>query len=343
MLHVRAVVACTIFLFSASPWEEPSRIRLLVVGDMNLGRHVGQMLLRDSLDYPFASVSGVFAQYDVVMGNLESQITDQNGETQHPGDRFIFCAPPQAGKSLERAGVRLVSTANNHAFDYTMRGLRETVEYLNEAGIAFAGTSVDSVGTFPPVLINRNGILVGFLAYTQFVNRKKGWSGHISIFDELRVRSEISALKKTADFIIVSYHGGDEYKDRPNKRTLMQMRTLIDAGADIVLGHHPHVPQGVECYKGKWIFYSLGNFVFYQPQREWTQKGIAVSLVLRKRDFQTEIEEMEILPLSAGFQPSFSVTQAERALIEGRFRKLSDASVMRKDTTFVVTESIVAE
>ena len=315
---------------------ETKRFTLMVVGDINLGRHVGQMLLKDSLEYPFVFSSGVFAKYDLVFGNLESQITDQQGETQHPRDRYIFCAPPQASQSLKLAGVSAVATANNHAYDYKMTGLRETIGYLRESGVAWTGTAVDSVGAFPPVLLERHGIRVGVLAYTQFVNRKTGWTGHIALFSKEAARKDIAALRTAADLILVSYHGGDEYKERPNKRTLGEMRSLVDAGADVVVGHHPHVPQGIESYKGKLIFYSLGNFVFYQPHRDWTQKGIAVVLNLVRDSSGVIIETADVLPLNAGFQPSFSVSSAERHLMEDRLRKLSPVSIIRKDTTFAV-------
>jgi len=314
------------------------RVSLLVVGDINLGRHVGQMILKDSLQYPFVFAGGVFSRYDFVFGNLESQITDQKGETQHPRDRYIFCAPPKAALSLKMAGISAVATANNHAYDYKMVGLRETIGYLRDAGVMWIGTSADSGGTFSPIILDKKGIRVGFLAYTQFVNRKTGWKGHVSLFDRVRMKEDVAILRPKVDLVMVSYHGGDEYKDRPNKHTLREMRDIVDAGADFVFGHHPHVPQGAEKYKGKWIFYSLGNFVFYQPQREWTQRGIAVALNAVKDTAGVRIESIDLLPLTAGFQPSFAVPASDRLLVEERLRKLSSVSIIRKDTTFAVIQ-----
>ncbi len=314
------------------------RLSLIVVGDINLGRHVGQMILKDSLQYPFVFTADVFSKYDFVFGNLESQITDQNGETQHARDRFIFCAPPKAAVSLKMAGISAVSTANNHAYDYKMAGLRETIGYLKDAGVMWTGTSVDSTGTCSPIILEKKGIRVGFLAYAQFVNRKTGWTGHIALFDRKRVKEDVALLRPKVDIVLVSYHGGDEYKDRPNKHTLRDLRDIADAGADFVFGHHPHVPQGVELYKGKWIFYSLGNFVFYQPQRDWTQRGIAVALNAVKDTAGVKIEAIDLLPLTAGFQPSFTVSVSDRLLVEERLRKLSSASIIRKDATFAVTQ-----
>jgi len=315
---------------------DQARVRFLALGDINLGRSVGQILLRDSINYPFNRAVPVFRQYDVVFANLESQITDQGGETQHPRDRYIFSAPPQAALALSQAGVSVVSTANNHAFDYGMRGLSETLDFLKAAGIHSTGSSKDSVGLFPPALVRRNGITLGFVAYSEFVNQKGAWQGRISLFDAKRATREISVLREVADVIIASYHGGVEYVERPSKYTLSQMRQLVELGADIVIGHHPHVPQGVEQYKGKWIFHSLGNFLFLQPQREWTQKSYAVAVEFVRDSFQVRIDHISLLPVIVSNQPSFEVPGPEREVIEKRLLRLSSISLTRKDSVLVV-------
>ncbi|MEX2190705.1 MAG: CapA family protein [Bacteroidota bacterium] len=315
---------------------EPARLRFLALGDINLGRSVGQMLLKDSIDYPFLFAGPVFRGYDIVFANLESQITDQGGETQHPRDPYIFAAPPQAAQALQQGGISVVSTANNHAFDYGSRGLRETVDFLEQANVRFTGTSKDSVGMFNPALIRRNGITVGFVAYTEFVNQKGAWQGRISLYHAGRAKKEIAVLRESADFIVASYHGGVEYVDRPPKHTLAQMRQLIDAGADVVIGHHPHVPQGIEQYKGKWIFHSLGNFVFLQTQREWTQKSFAVAIELAADSRTGRIDQITLLPVLASNQPNFAVPPFVRETIFNRLKELSTISFIRKDSVLVV-------
>lgn len=323
------------------PWlaAQGQEVSLLAVGDINLGRHVGQVLLNDSLSYPFEFVRSVFRQHDIVFGNLESQITDQNGETQHPRDRYIFCAPPQGAQSLREAGVTIVATANNHAYDYKMRGLRETISYLDRAAVLHVGTSKDSVAEFPATIVEVHGIRVGFLATTQFVNRKKGWTGHIALYNIRSLQKAIRQLKAKADLVVVSYHGGIEYVDAPNKRTYREMRGLVDAGADVVLAHHPHVPQGIKRYKKGWIFCSLGNFVFKQPQREWTQKSFAVSMNIEKKDSSTRITAMTLLPVLSGFQPSFAVPAPVRETLERRLQRLSNVTITRKDTVFAIDDA----
>ncbi|MBI2619968.1 MAG: CapA family protein [Ignavibacteriales bacterium] len=322
----------------AQPVDEEAAVRLLAVGDMNLGRHVGQMLLKGSIGFPFHNVREALLRYDIVFGNLESQITDQNGETQHPTDRYVFCAPPQAAKALKEAGFTALSTANNHALDYGTDALRETIAHLRGAEIAFGGTSEDSTGLFEAIILERRGIKFGFLAYTQFVNGRKSTGGMVSVFDPGRLKQEIGKLRPAVNFVIVSFHGGAEYKERPGETTLKQMRLILDEGADIVLGHHPHVPQGIERYKGKWILFSLGNFVFYQPQREWTQKSFAAEFSFRKKGEEPVLEAIRLLPLRASHQPSFGVREKDRKDLLNRLQRLSNVAVSRKDSVFIAYE-----
>lgn len=336
-INVLLLVLCTVAFGRAQTPVEVT-VRLLAVGDLNLGRHVGQMLLKDSIGFPFQHSREVLLEYDIVFGNLESPISDQKGETRHPTDPYVFCAPPQAAKALKEAGFTALSTANNHALDYGEHGLRETIEYLREAEIAHTGISADSSDTFEPIILERGGITFGFLAYTQFVNGRKNTRGLVSLFEPRRIRREIGLLRKKVDVLIVSFHGGAEYKDAPGSTTVAQMRSLVDRGADVVLGHHPHVPQGIEVYKGKWIFYSLGNFVFYQPQREWTQKSFAAEVTFGRREGKVGVEGVRMLPLRASHQPAFQVEESVLTALLERLRKHTNVVVERKDSVLIAYE-----
>lgn len=330
-------------LLAAQPEPDSTRVALLAFGDMNLGRAVGQILLKDSVEYPFEQVRDMLVSSDLVFANLESQISDQGGETQHPKDRFIFCAPPQAARSIRWAGISVVSTANNHAYDYGMKGVRETIEELRKVSVPFVGTSLDSVSFFPPMILQRKGIRFGFVAYTQFLNRKPAPQGHISIFEKARMIREISSLRSKVDVVVASYHGGIEYVDKPNRPTLTQLRELADAGADIVLGHHPHVPQGIERYKQAWIIPSLGNFVFYQPQRFWTQVSFGCRFEFSKDSSVVSLKGISLLPLRAGFQPSFNLTGEERGELLKRLQLLSNVPITELDNAFIVQRNVSNE
>jgi poly-gamma-glutamate capsule biosynthesis protein CapA/YwtB (metallophosphatase superfamily) len=313
------------------------RVTVMALGDVNLGRSVGQVLLTGDIAYPFGEMQQVLVVYDVVFANLESQIANLGGETQHPSDRYRFCAPPQAAQALRLGGISVVSTSNNHAFDYGREALAQTIDNLAAEGVLWTGTSKDSVELFPPAVVERNGIRLGFLAYTEFVNRGKEWSGRISVFEGKRMQREISDLRQVADLVIASYHGGVEYADAPSKYTLGQMRMLADAGADVVFGHHPHVPQGIELYKNTWIFYSLGNCLFLQQQREWTQKSFGASLTVRKSGDQTKVENVALVPLLVSNRPTFSVSEEVVESILTRLQRLSSVRITRKGTELVVS------
>ncbi|MBF8294764.1 MAG: cap protein [Bacteroidetes bacterium] len=304
---------------------------LLIFGDVNLGRTVGQELVKGNLEFPFQLVKDTLSRADVVFVNLESQLSDQNGETQHPKYNVIFTGPPSGAKCLKEANVSVVSTANNHAFDYGMKALRETILNLQGAGVQAVGTSLDSVAGSMPAVVEREGFRIGFLAYTQFVNINGSWRGRIALFDSLQARRDIEGLRSKADLLVVSYHGGAEYTDRPSAKLRREFQMFVEAGADLVVGHHPHYVQGIESYRGKLIFYSLGNFVFYQPQLELTQFGLGVHLTLVRRGPKVEVDRIRLLPFRAGLQPSFKLTREEEQSFSQRLMKLSPAQISWTD------------
>ena len=306
---------------------------LQAFGDVNLGRSVGQELLKGNLTFPFENVEVAFRSPDAVFVNLESVLSDQGGETQNPKDVFVFCGPPQGAISLKRAHISIVSTANNHAYDYGLKGLRETIEFLQRENIAVLGTSTEPQSSYKPWLLPSKEIRVAFLAYTEFVNARGSWKNRISLFDKRRAKNEIDSARTIADVVIVSYHGGTEYSDEPSKFTRAQLRYLADAGADIVLGHHPHVPQGIEARGGRLIFYSLGNFVFHQPQHVWTQTGMGVEFVFGRSGGRTHLEAARIIPVHAGKQPSLTVSEADQSALFERLRRLSNVTLERQDTS----------
>lgn len=312
-------------------------LSVLALGDVNLGRTVGQQILKGKTDYPFEKFGNVLTRADEVFANLECPVTDQNGETQSPKSNLIFCAPPEASVTLRRAGISVVSTANNHAFDYGYKGLCETIKFLNRDIIRFTGTVVDSGAKFIPVIIERDSIKIGILAYTQTVNMIRGTrSGLISVFDSARAKCEIDSLRPKVDFVLVSYHGGDEYKDVPGEYTRREMELLAEFGADIVIGHHPHVPQGIRKYHDCMIFNSLGNAVFNQPQRYWTQRSFAILIGFTKRNGKKEISSIELIPFRSGYQLQTNLSPDEVRELMDRIQKLSTVSITNTERGYFV-------
>lgn len=316
-------------------------VSVLALGDVNLGRGVGQEILKGKTDFPFEKFGNVLTRADIVFANLECPVTDQKGETQSPKSNIIFCAPPGAATTLRRAGITIVSTANNHAFDYGLKGLRETVKFLNQDSIRFVGTVIDSGAEITPIIIERRGIRIGVVAYTQTVNIDGKWNGLISVFDSARARCEIAILKPKVDFVLASYHGGDEYKDTPGEFAEREMKLLAEFGADVVFGHHSHVPQGIVVYHGCLMFHSLGNAVFNQPQRFWTQRSFAALIGFMKRNGRKEISSIELIPFRPGFQLKTDLSSDEKEGLMNRIQTLSTTTIVHTKRGYFIEPSAV--
>lgn len=329
------LIAVTYLLFAA--FEERStgevgglvlptsvRVRLIAVGDVNLGRQVGQEILKGDTLFPFSLVIDTFATYDIVFANLECTLSDQQGETQHPRNNLIFTGPPAGAMTLKKAGVTVVSTANNHALDYGVGAHSETMEYLTQAGIPFAGTDTDSISLYKPLLFTKNSIRFALLACTDVMNiGDPMWKRFVAEADTGRMLPAIRASRDLADYVIVSYHGGEEYSSRPTRRTEWFAEQAVNAGADLFLGHHPHVPHGIKTRNGKIIAYSLGNFVFYQPFQEWTQRSFALAMTIVKDSNGVHAGGVDCLPVMSGLQPFFTRDSAMSAIILERIKSIS--------------------
>ncbi|MBP1656969.1 MAG: hypothetical protein H6Q31_1570 [Bacteroidetes bacterium] len=313
---------------TAATQEETIQLRLLAVGDMNLGRKMGRMLLEGDTLAPFRMVEDTFAKYDVVFGNLECPISEQGGMTEHPQNNMIFTAPPVAAWSLARGGINAVSTANNHALDFGTAALHETRRWLDSTGVVHAGTAADPALLYEPALLGRNGIRIALFACTDFVNDSPaGWNSVVAAADTGRLFPRMRAWRDSVDFLMLSYHAGNEYTDEPSAAVQEFARRAVDAGADLVVGHHPHVPHGVERYRGAWIVHSLGNFVFRQPGRFWTQHGIAFAVTLERRGKTRTMRDARVLPVRSDFQPTFLEPGAAYDRVIARVRALSTRGI----------------
>ena len=301
-----------------------STVRLLALGDVNLGREVGQRILRGDTLWPFENVLDEFREHEIVFVNLESNLSNQDGETQSPENNLIFTGPPAGAWTLRKAGVTVVSTANNHALDYGRAAKDSTIRYLTQAGVHFAGTATEREGLYEPAVLERNGIRFAFFAVTAIMNMPgEWWKGHVAFADTARLLPRIRAWRPEVDVIVVSYHGGNEYQDRPHRPLRAFAEAVLGNGADLFLGHHPHVPYGiVEVGRGIGA-HSLGNFVFNQPQRYWTQRSFGLSVTFTRAGDRTAITACRVLPLLAGHQPAFLMAGADADTIAARVRAMS--------------------
>lgn len=242
----------------------PATVTVSAVGDMIFDRAVKDLIAKKGGIAPLADVAERLAAADVAVGNLESPLATSG--SQEPSKSVTFRGAPKAIEGLKAAGFDFVSLANNHALDYGKTALADTIAALDTAGIAHAGAGPDRGSAYAPAIIVRRGARIAYLAFSDVVppgfaaDAKRG-----GIATGGRLRTVTDAVKKAktqADYVIVSFHWGVEYQDDATAQQVHDAHAVIDAGADMVAAHHPHVIQAVEMYKGKVIAYSLGDFVF---------------------------------------------------------------------------------
>ena len=282
--------------------EEPS-LRFIAVGDIMLGRGVGMRLQKyGSYDRAFENVSSVLKQGDVIFANLESPITDST-HSLDPKRKIVLKAKPQAVSALTGAGFNLVSIANNHMMDYYETGLFDTMSILNANHILFAGGGKNIDEARKPAIIEKNGLKIGLLAYSDMAElvfagepylkyaADRNKSG-ISPRNYEAVREDVRKLRGQVDLLAVSLHWGveDSFKVSDEQREFAHK--LIDDGVDLILGHHPHQFQGIEIYKGKPVFYSMGNFLFDQNEPENME-----SFIIDMKYKGTELTELSAIPV----------------------------------------------
>ncbi len=270
----------------AAPAEPKRAVELIAGGDIDMGRLRGQVLLRDPAADGLGAFSELFAAADLRFANLESTITDRKGETQAPWSTLVFTAPPPAADALKRARFDLVSLANNHAWDYGEAGLFETFVRLEKVGVPWVGAGRTRDAAHAPVVLERHGQRLAFVAVTGIWNQHlEPHPGKQRIADAQPADLEAAIAAARAlpgvDRVIVSYHGGDEYVDEPLPGTRALLIGALEAGADAVIGHHPHVVQRVELHAGRPIFYSLGNLLMRMSSgKPWTEYGMLARLTI---------------------------------------------------------------
>lgn len=277
--------------------SEPALNRIIFAGDVMLDRGVRkQILAAHDPALPFRKIAPLMSGSDIAFINLESPFSDR-GRYRDSG--LIFHAAPEMIAGLQLAHIAVASTANNHSRDCGSHGVEFTVAWLHKHGIEPLGSSESPAKTHRGVVLERNGVRFGFLGYT-YDQQNGNWrdiDGRIALADPAVLCRDVTELRKHADVVIVSMHHGIEYRPRPSRAQIAFAHAAIDAGATLVVGHHPHVVQPEEKYRNGLIFYSLGNFVFDQYQREATQHAEMVQIsFLGDNILATHIMRVRITP-----------------------------------------------
>ncbi len=246
-------------------------VKLFLFGDMMLDRGVRYRMGEYGQEYPFAQIKDLLSGHDIVVGNLEGSFTDFKSKTVGIKDApLTFTFDPTVIPMLKNLGFTLFSLANNHTTNFGEEGLVQTRQYLSESGIGYFGDPFNTVELSK--IVEVNGVKIGFVGFHEFIYQN---------LDLVLV--EISKMKAEADLVIVFPHWGSEYNKKANANQKELARAFIDAGADVVVGAHPHVIEPIEIYKDKPIFYSLGNFVFDQDFSYDTTHGLTLELTYTKK------------------------------------------------------------
>jgi poly-gamma-glutamate capsule biosynthesis protein CapA/YwtB (metallophosphatase superfamily) len=237
-----------------------SEFSLLAVGDIMLDGRARQVLAARGTDYAFQAVRPLLRRATIVLGNLEGPFARIAPRQQRT---HSYRVDPALAPALQRAGINLVTLANNHLLDCGRQGVLETLHALDQAGVAAVGAGVNKRAAHHPVIRAAGGLRVGVLGY--YWNRRCAARDNLpgSAMDPPEALAEdIGALREGVDRVVVTFHWGVPYAPYPSSDDQAKARLAIDCGADLVIGHHPHIVQPVELYRGRAIFYSVGNFAF---------------------------------------------------------------------------------
>ena len=289
---------------TATPKTTPDEFTILFAGDIILDRDVKKKI--DEVGggdwrFPFLRIADFSRSAELTMANLEGPVSDRRAKV---GSIYSFRFDPASLEALTYAGIDIVNSANNHIFDYGQQGLLDTITNLTRAGIDYVGIGLNFEQTHQGITKNIKGTKITFLGYTDLVSKQLSatpTAAGISFLDKEQMTKDIQAAKANSDIVIINVHKGDEYHTSHNAEQEMMYKAAIDAGADLVVGHHPHVAQEVEQYRDGWIAYSLGNFVFDQGFSEETMRGLFLKVTVRNK----KIVAAEPIPfnISPNFQP----------------------------------------
>lgn len=271
-------------------------VTLMAVGDIMLSRDVDTKIQKyQDYTYPFLKTADLLKSADITFGNLESPIT--------PGRKIntsemVFRADPEVVQGLNFAGFDILTLANNHSLNFGKEGLSDTFRYLKDAGIKYTGAGESVANAYLPVIEEVENITFAFLAYSYAGSSLSSYdfdeyNPTVAFMDTEKMIVDVMQAIQLADYVIVSMHDGYEYQFTPNQHQKDFAHAAIDAGATLIIGHHPHVVQTMEEYNGGFILYSLGNFVFDQMWSQETREGLIAEIAFSKKG----IEGFEFFPV----------------------------------------------
>lgn len=283
--------------------EEEVETTLYFVGDIMLDRGVKSSVEKNfdgNYDKLFENLSSL-KKADILFGNLEGPISDIGNNV---GSKYSFRMKPDVLKSLEKAGFDIFSFSNNHVGDWNMAAFKDTLFRLEASNIKKTGAGLNRQEATTPTIIEKNGIKFGFLGFSDvgpdWMESKENNPG-ILLANDPNFEEIIKKAKENSDVLIVSFHFGEEYKTKHNQRQENLAHLAVDSGANLIIGHHPHVIQDIEYYKNTPIVYSLGNFIFDQHFSKETMRGLLFQVTFKEKEIK-EVKK-KIIILNKKYQP----------------------------------------
>ena len=257
-----------------------SSIHIMAGGDLMLDRWVRTMIDRKGIDYPFVEIKKITKDSDLFISNLEGSFTTF-APKKLAVDMLSFTFDQRILPALKTSGFNVFNLANNHTLNFGKKGLEQSKNFITKSGLNYFGDPYNKkdIG----YVIEKNGYKIALIGYNQFTANKTE-----------KVVEEIERLHKQADVVIVMTHWGNEYAMNFNKGQQKLGRLFVDAGADVILGTHPHVIEPIEMYKGRPIFYSLGNLLFDQDFSKKTKRGLLLDLEVQGRQMRCKIRPIDI-------------------------------------------------
>ncbi len=266
------------------PEQEESSVSFLAVGDIMLSRSVAEQSQKNNNhQWAWENISDFLEKYDFVIGNLESP-TDEKGS--YSGDKnMVFHAPIELINTLGNYWFQILNLANNHAMDQWESGLFLTKNLLGIQGIKTTGVGENQEEAWKPSIIEKDGIRIAFFwaNYSSYNDNGSGKNDFIArMQDTEMMQNAIKNITSQVDYIVVMMHAGQEYTYTTTNLQESFAKAAIEAGANLIIGSHPHWVQRIEKYQSGYIFYSLGNFIFDQEFSQETKSGLAVEITIKK-------------------------------------------------------------
>lgn len=267
--------------------DQAKQASILAFGDLMLDRGVRQIIDRKGFDYLFADLKGEEGRFlmgsDYVSANLEGAVT-LAGEHQAPVYANDFAFRPADIKNLKQYNFNIFSLANNHVLDQGLAAEEKSRVLLGNNGYNYFGCHDRQVGDCTSYISKNGSTSIAWLGFSQVYGK----------LDQGKVVEKIKQAKTRADFVVVNIHWGSEYQSQFSQAQQTLAHAMVEAGSDVIIGHHPHVVQGVEQYRDGLIFYSLGNFIFDQYFSIKTQEGLGLGINLTEKKI-----EAFVFPLSS--------------------------------------------